>query len=205
MELEFGAFGATALLMGTLGTVQMASHQIALNIASLTFMVPLGVGAAAAVVVGQAVGREDPADARRAALASLAIGVSFMVMSAAVMLLIPGRLAGLYTDLPAVRALAATLIPIAGAFQVFDGTQVASAGALRGLVGHAHPDCSSAVVGVLGVVGSCPSSVALRLRSPGVGPDSGVWWGRRGRASPPSVSFSCSACGAGSAAISNEW
>jgi len=172
MELEFGAFGATALLMGTLGTVQMASHQIALNIASLTFMVPLGVGAAAAVVVGQAVGREDPADARRAALASLALGVSFMVMSAAVMLLIPGRLAGLYTDLPAVRALAATLIPIAGAFQVFDGTQVVSAGALRGLGDTRVP----MLIGLVGfwLVG-LPVSVALGFGA-GLGPI-GLWWG----------------------------
>jgi len=93
--------------MGTLGTVQMASHQIALNIASVTFMVPLGVGAAAAVLVGQAVGRGDPAEARWAAIAAIAVGVAFMGTSAIVMLLIPARLAAVYTDLDAVLALAA--------------------------------------------------------------------------------------------------
>jgi MATE family multidrug resistance protein len=171
-ELEFGAFGVTALLMGTLGTVQMASHQIALNIASLTFMVPLGVGAAAAVQVGQAVGRGDPADARRAALASLLLGVTFMVMSAVVMLLIPDTLASVYTELPAVRALAATLIPIAGAFQVFDGTQVVSAGALRGLGDTRVP----MLIGLVGfwLVG-LPVSVALGFGA-GLGPI-GLWWG----------------------------
>jgi len=171
-ELEFGAFGVTALLMGTLGTVQMASHQIALNIASLTFMVPLGIGAAAAVQVGQAVGRGDPADARRAALASLLLGVTFMMMSAVVMLLIPDTLASVYTELPDVRALAATLIPIAGAFQIFDGTQVVSAGALRGLGDTRVP----MLIGLVGfwLVG-LPVSVALGFGA-GLGPI-GLWWG----------------------------
>jgi MATE family, multidrug efflux pump len=171
-ELEFGAFGVTALLMGTLGTVQMASHQIALNLASLTFMVPLGVGAAAAVQVGQAVGRGDSADARRAALASLLLGVTFMMMSAVVMLLMPETLASVYTELPAVRALAATLIPIAGAFQIFDGTQVVSAGALRGLGDTRVP----MMIGLVGfwLVG-LPVSVALGFGA-GLGPI-GLWWG----------------------------
>lgn len=172
LELEFGAFGATALLMGTLGTVAMASHQIALNIASLTFMVPLGVGAAAAVLVGQAVGRDDSDDARRAALASLALGVTFMALSALTMLVLPGPLAGLYTDLPRVRALAATLIPIAGAFQVFDGIQVVSAGALRGVGDTRVP----MLIGLVGfwLVG-LPVSVVLGFGA-GLGPI-GLWWG----------------------------
>jgi len=171
-ELEFGAFGVTAILMGTLGTVQMASHQIALNIASLTFMVPLGVGSAAAVLVGRAVGRGDPPDARRAALAALAVGVAFMGTSAVVMLLIPARLAALYTDLHAVVALAATLIPIAGAFQVFDGIQVVSAGALRGLGDTRVP----MLIGLIGfwLIG-LPVSVALGFGA-GLGPI-GLWWG----------------------------
>ena len=66
-QLEFGAFTAIALLMGWIGTAQMAAHQVAINLASLTFMVPLGVSGAAAVLVGQAVGRGDPASARRRA------------------------------------------------------------------------------------------------------------------------------------------
>ena len=171
-ELEFGAFGVTALLMGTLGTMQMAAHQIALNIASLTFMVPLGVGAAGAVLVGRAVGRGDPGDARRAAVVSLAVGIAFMGTSAVVMLLFPAAIAGLYTDLTPVLQLAAALIPIAGAFQVFDGIQVVSAGTLRGLGDTRVP----MLIGLVGfwLIG-LPVSVALAFRA-GLGP-LGLWWG----------------------------
>jgi MATE family multidrug resistance protein len=171
-ELEFGAFGVTAILMGTLGTVEMAAHQIALNIASLTFMVPLGVGAAAAVLVGQAVGRGNPGDARRAAAVSLGVGVTFMSTSAIVMLLFPRAIAGLYTDLDPVLSLAATLIPIAGAFQVFDGTQVVSTGTLRGLGDTRVP----MFIGLVGfwLIG-LPVSAFLAFRV-GLGP-LGLWWG----------------------------
>jgi MATE family multidrug resistance protein len=171
-ELEFGAFGVTALLMGTLGTVEMAAHQIALNIASLTFMVPLGVGAAAAVLVGRAVGRGDHAGARRAAAMSLAVGVSFMGTSAIVMLLFPRAIASLYTDLGPVISLAATLIPIAGAFQVFDGTQVVSAGTLRGIGDTRVP----MLIGLVGfwLIG-LPVSATLAF-GVGLGP-LGLWWG----------------------------
>lgn len=171
-ELEFGAFGVTAILMGTLGTIEMASHQIALNIASLTFMVPLGVGAAAAVLVGHAVGRGDADNARRAAVVSLVTGITFMGTSALVMLFFPGALARLYTDLDPVLTLAAALIPIAGAFQVFDGIQVVSAGTLRGLGDTRVP----MLIGLVGfwLVG-LPVSVALAFGA-GLGP-LGLWWG----------------------------
>jgi len=171
-ELEFGAFGVTALLMGTLGTVEMAAHQIALNIASLTFMVPLGVGAAASVLVGRAVGRGDAAGARRAAAVSLAVGVSFMGTSAVVMLLFPRAIASLYTGLGPVLALAATLIPIAGAFQVFDGTQAVSAGTLRGIGDTRVP----MLIGLVGfwLIG-LPVSATLAFGA-GLGP-LGLWWG----------------------------
>lgn len=171
-QLEFGAFAVAALLMGTLGTVQMAAHQVAINLASLTFMVPLGVGAAAAVLVGRAVGREDADDARRAAVAALLTGVAFMALSAVVMRAAPGALASVYTaDLP-VRTLAATLIPIAGLFQVFDGTQVVAMGALRGLGDTRVP----MLISLLGfwLVG-LPVSVYLGFRM-GAGP-LGIWWG----------------------------
>jgi MATE family multidrug resistance protein len=131
--LEYGAFGTVGLVMGGLGTVAMAGHQATLNLASLTFMVPLGVSAAAAVRVGHAVGAGDAPRARRAAAAGLLVGVGFMAASALVLLALPRALAGLYTDDAAVLALAASLIPIAGVFQVFDGLQVVSLGVLRGV------------------------------------------------------------------------
>jgi MATE family multidrug resistance protein len=171
-QLEFGAFAVAALLMGTLGTVQMAAHQVAINLASLTFMVPLGVGGATAVLVGQAIGRGDPADARRAAIASLITGVTFMAGSAVVMLTIPGALASIYTrDLP-VLALAAALIPIAGLFQVFDGIQVVAMGALRG-VGDTRVPMLLSLFGFW-LVG-LPLSVYLGFAA-GAGP-LGIWWG----------------------------
>jgi MATE family multidrug resistance protein len=170
--LEFGAFGLIAVLMGTLGTVPMAAHQVAINLASLTFMVPLGIGSAAAVLVGRAVGRGDAADARRAAVTALATGVAFMSTSAVVMLAVPAFLAGLYTGDAAVLTLAASLIPIAGVFQVFDGTQVVAVGTLRGIGDTRGP----MLISLLGFwcVG-VPVSVVLGFRAGG-GPI-GLWWG----------------------------
>ena len=115
-ELEYGVFAVVGIMMGWMGTVQLAGHQVALNLASLTFMVPLGVSTAAAVLVGHAVGRGDAAEARRAAAAALICGVGFMLASATVMLTLPAALARLYTTDPAVAALAASLIPIAVVF-----------------------------------------------------------------------------------------
>ena len=131
--LEYGAFATTGLLMGWLGTVAMAGHQVALNLSSLTFMVPLGISQATAVRVGQGVGRGDPAGARRAAGAGLVLGVAFMILTALVFLLVPEVLAALYSNDALVLALAVTLIPLAGVFQVFDGLQVVSSGVLRGI------------------------------------------------------------------------
>jgi MATE family multidrug resistance protein len=137
MVLEIGAFSTVALLMGWLGVVQVAAHQVAINVASLTFMVPLGVSSAAAVIVGHAVGTGDPAAVRRAMAAALLVGAGFMSATAVILIGAPQWLAGIYTHDPAVVALAATLLPIAGVFQVFDGLQVVSIGLLRGL-GDSH-------------------------------------------------------------------
>ena len=133
MMLEGGAFNVVALLMGWLGVAQVAAHQIALNLASLTFMVPLGVSSAAAVIVGHAVGRGDPAGVRRSTVASLVVGAGFMLCTGALFVAAPEPLAGLYTRDAMVLALAALLLPIAGVFQVFDGLQVVAIGLLRGL------------------------------------------------------------------------
>jgi multidrug resistance protein, MATE family len=131
--LEMGVFAAIGLLMGILGTREMAAHQIALNLASLTFMVPLGVGAAAAVRVGHAAGEGDAAAVRERARTALFCGVGFMGCTAVLLLAAPGAIAALYTTDVPVAVLAATLIPIAGVFQVFDGVQAVCAGVLRGL------------------------------------------------------------------------
>ncbi len=172
MGLEFGAFAAIAVLMGWLGTVAMAGHTVAINLASLTFMVPLGVSQAAAVHVGRAVGAEDPPGARRSAGAALLVGGGFMVLTALTFLTVPRPLARLYSGDPAVVELAAALLPLAGLFQVFDGLQVVSAGVLRGVGDTRAP----MVVNVLGfwLVGM-PVSMVLGFRLGG-GPV-GLWWG----------------------------
>jgi MATE family multidrug resistance protein len=171
-SLEFGAFGAIGVLMGWLGTEAMAGHQVALNLSSLTFMVPLGVSQASAVLVGQRVGREDPAGARRSAGAGLLLGVSFMTLAAIGFLLFPEALAAVYSGEAPVAAVAAALIPLAGVFQVFDGTQVVASGVLRGVGDTRAP----MVVNLLGFwcVGM-PVSLALGFGS-GRGPV-GLWWG----------------------------
>jgi multidrug resistance protein, MATE family len=172
MQLEFGVFGAIGLLMGRLGTVPVAAHQIALNLASLTFMVPLGVSAAGAVLVGRAVGRGDAAEAGRATRAALAFGVGFMGLTALLFLIVPAPLARVYSADGAVIALAASLLPIAGVFQMFDGIQVVSIGALRGL-GDTRTPFGMNLVGfwLIGL----PVSLLLGFRTP-LGPR-GLWWG----------------------------
>lgn len=170
--LEFGVFGAAGLLMGLMGTVPMASHQVALNLASLTFMVPLGVAQAGTVLVGQAVGRGDAPGARRAAGGALLAGVGFMGLTAVLFLLVPGPLARVYSPDSTVVALAAALIPIAGVFQVFDGMQVVALGVLRG-VGDTRFPMILNLVGFWGV--GLPVSAALGFRT-AFGPR-GVWIG----------------------------
>jgi MATE family multidrug resistance protein len=132
MVIEFGVFGAATALMGKLGALPLAAHQIALNTASLAFMVPLGISSAAAVRVGQALGRGDPPGAARAGWTALGLGGGFMTCSAAVMLTVPEWIARIYTPDPTVITAAAGLLLVAAFFQLFDALQVISIGALRG-------------------------------------------------------------------------
>ncbi len=170
--LEFGAFATVALMMGWLGETEMAGHQVAINLASLTFMVPLGTSDAASVLVGQAVGRRDPEGARGAAYSALLCGAGFMTLTAIVFLTVPGPLARLYTDEVQVWALAAALIPLAGIFQVFDGLQAVGGGILRGL-GETR---IAMLVNLLGYwFLGLPVSYLLGFRL-GLGPQ-GLWWG----------------------------
>lgn len=170
--LEFTAFGVTGLLMGWFGEVPMAGHQIALNLASFTFMVPLGIASSGSVLVGHAVGRGDLPGARRESGAALVLGVGFMTASALIFLAMPRLLAGAFTTDPAVLAVAAALLPIAGFFQVFDGTQVVCAGLLRGMGDTRFPMLGNLVgFWVLGI----PAGALLALRF-GLGP-AGLWWG----------------------------
>jgi MATE family multidrug resistance protein len=136
--LEYGLFGAAGLLMGLIGTTALAAHQIALQIAAILFMVPFGIGMAATVRVGHAVGRNDAPAVRRAGFVATLLGIVFMsVMTLAVIL---GRYAiarfffGEAADSAgAVIELTAALLLVGATFFVADGIQTVVAGALRGL------------------------------------------------------------------------
>jgi len=133
MVFEVGVFSAATALAGRVSADALAAHQIALNMAAFTFMVPFGIASAAAVRVGHAIGRNDPRGAMRAGWTAIAIGVTFMAAAAAVFLLIPGLLIRAFTDDPAVVELGVTLLFVAAVFQLFDGLQGVTTGALRGL------------------------------------------------------------------------
>jgi MATE family multidrug resistance protein len=131
--MEGGLFITTALLMGRLGEVPAAAHQIAINLAALCFMVPMGLAEATTVRVGHALGRGDFHGVRRAAKAGYAIVLGTQLLSGIVLLTGNELLVGFYTRDAAVATLAASLLLYAAAFQFPDGVQVLSAGALRGL------------------------------------------------------------------------
>jgi len=131
--MEGSLFIVTALLIARLGAVSAAAHQIAINVAALCFMVPMGVAEATTVRVGHALGSGDPAGVRRAAHAGYAIVLCTQALSALVLLFGHDAVVSLYTQDLAVAALAGTLLLYAAAFQFPDGIQVLSAGALRGL------------------------------------------------------------------------
>jgi MATE family multidrug resistance protein len=170
--LEFTSVSAIALLMGGMGAIAMAAHQVSINLAALAFMVPLGLSAASAVRVGHAVGREDLHSARRSTTAALMSGAGFMLVIAALFLSVPRVLATAYTPEVEVLDLAATLIPIAGIFLVFDAFQIISAGVLRGM-GDTRAPMLIVLFGfwLIGI----PVSVVLAFRL-GFGPQ-GLWWG----------------------------
>jgi len=138
MIFEAMMFNAMTLVMGTFGAAALAAHQIALNVASILFMVPLGVGMASTVRVGLAAGRGDLEAARRAAITAGAMGGGFVALGGIGLVLLGRPIAGLYiggrapADL-AVIAMTAMFLKVAAAFQIFDALQVVAAQSLRGL------------------------------------------------------------------------
>jgi len=130
--LEIGAFSAATALIAKLGPIPLSGHEIALNCAAFTFMVPLGISSAAAVRVGQQLGRRDPAGARRAGWSAIMLGVGFMTCSGLVFVSFPTLIARMFTPSVAVIRTGARLLLVAAAFQLFDGLQTVATGALRG-------------------------------------------------------------------------
>jgi MATE family multidrug resistance protein len=177
MLLEIGIFSAAALAMGWFGAVAVASHAIAIQTASTTFMVPMGIGQAATARVGLALGAGRRADAARAGWVAIGLGAGFMAVMAALLLLAAGLIARAFVDAGDARAadvmaLGATLLAVAAVFQLADGVQVVAAGALRGLADTRVPMVFAAIgYWVLGL----PAGLALAFWA-GLGPP-GIWMG----------------------------
>jgi multidrug resistance protein, MATE family len=136
---EGGLFVAAALMMGAMGATTAGGHQIALNYASIMFMMPLAISSATTIHVGHTLGRGDRSGGRRAGLLGISMCASVMLVSAVAILLFNDHIAALYTSDPLVRELAATLLLMAALFQLSDGVQVGAAGALRGFKDTAVP------------------------------------------------------------------
>jgi MATE family multidrug resistance protein len=132
MGAEVGIFALVGFLAGRLGSAEVGAHQIAIALASFTFTVVVGIGQAASVRVGWAIGAGDTLAARRSGLVAFVAGAAFMSLSAVAFLLFPGALARMMSDDPAVVAAATPLLLVAAVFQLSDATQAVGAGVLRG-------------------------------------------------------------------------
>jgi MATE family multidrug resistance protein len=173
--IEFGVFAAALFLMGWFGAIAMAAHQIALQCAAITFMVPLGVAQAATVRVGLFAGAHDRVALRRAGWTAIALGAGFMGLTCLLFLAAGPSIVSLFIDRTVpdshpVAALAAQLLIVAGLFQVCDGAQVTAAGALRGLKDTRVP-LAVATVGYWVI--AFPLAIALGFGA-GAGPV-GIW------------------------------
>ncbi len=169
---EIGIFGLATVLAAHMGKVPAAAHSIALNLASFTFSVAVGVGAATSVRVGHAIGAGDRALARRRGALGLQIGLAAMSCSAAVFVVAPGALASLFTDQATVRTATIPLLQIAALFQLSDGAQAIAAGALRG-IGETRATFVGNLIGHYGI--GLAISLALGFGA-GMGAP-GLWWG----------------------------
>ncbi|WP_085899937.1 MATE family efflux transporter [Kiloniella majae] len=138
LTAETGLFAAATILMGWLGTNELAAHAIALQCASVAFMVPLGISQAATIRVGLALGKNDPEGIKKAGWVSIVMGTGFMITTCLAFWLIPTFFIGFYLDLDVPEnqislGLAVSYLAVAALFQLVDGCQVVAAGALRGL------------------------------------------------------------------------
>jgi MATE family multidrug resistance protein len=170
--LEVWAFQIATLMAGRLGVIQLAGHQIVLNMASLTFMVPLGIAIGASTRVGNLIGAGRSDQVQRAAWVAFGLGASAMAFFAAVMIGLRDQLPRLYTSDAQVIAVCGFLLPIAAAFQIFDGTQAVGCGILRGM-GRTRAPALVTLVGYYAI--ALPFAWWLGIeRDLGI---AGIWWG----------------------------
>jgi MATE family, multidrug efflux pump len=130
--LEVGVFAAATTLVGMLDPVSLAAHHVVLDLSSVTFMVPLGLSSAAAVRVGQALGRGEPEAAAFAGWMAMGLGAAFMTVAGIIFAVVPGALVSIFTPDRAVITTAISVMFVAAAFQLFDGLQGVATGAMRG-------------------------------------------------------------------------
>jgi len=172
MALEVWAFAAAALMAGLLGTTALAAHAIVLNMAGISFMIPMGISFAAVTHVGNLIGQGSFKRAQRAAWVAFAMGGAVMGASGLIFLIFRHSIPALFTDDPEILVLCAAVFPIAAAFQVFDGVQVVGAGILRGM-GRTLPAAWFNLIGYW--ILSLPIGWWLAFRC---GYDlRGIWWG----------------------------
>jgi MATE family multidrug resistance protein len=172
IALEVWAFSGSTLVAGWIGVDAVASHQVVLNMASLSFMVPLGLAIAASARVGNLVGEGDADGVRRATRVALVLGAGVMAGFGALFVLLRDVLPALYTSERHLIDACAAILPIAAAFQIFDGVQVVSAGILRGMGRTQAP----AVANALGYYAFGLPIGAWLAYGAGMGL-AGVWWG----------------------------
>lgn len=170
--MEVTMFAAVSLLMGSLGMVAVAGHEIAINFSSMTFMIPFGLSTAITARVGNAAGKNDWPEARFRGFVGVGLSVVVMGLSALMMITIPELITGMYTDNEAVKEVAMNLLFMAAIFQISDGLQVSGYGALRGLKDTKIPMVVNLVAyWLIGL----PLSYYLGITQ-GVGPE-GLWMG----------------------------
>lgn len=169
---EIWGFQIASLWSGQLGKAELAANAVVLNLASLSFMLPLGVGLAAVTRVGNLIGAREQARAQTAAWAALALGVGLMALCGVVFFVLRDSIGRIYSEDAVVLALVASTMPVAAAFQIFDGAQVVASGVLRGM-GKTRPTAVANVIGyyALGLPLGWWLTFELGLGLPG------LWWG----------------------------
>jgi MATE family multidrug resistance protein len=175
LSLEIWAFSGSTLLAGYLGISALAGHTIVMNLASLSFMVPLGVSIAASTRVGNLIGASDETGVRRASWVALVMGAGLMALNGLGFVLFRRELALLYTDSAAVVAICVWILPIAATFAVLDGTQVVACGILRGM-GRTVPATVANFVGYWLLALPIGATFAFVFDA-GL---AGIWWGLAG-------------------------
>jgi MATE family multidrug resistance protein len=172
MSLEMWSFSIGTLIAGTLGAIALATHSIVLNLSALSFMVALGISQGVVTRVGNLIGAGQLQNAQRSAWVGLSLGASVMSIAGLVFFVLRNWLPRIYTSDETLIVACGAILPIAAAFQIFDGTQAVGCGVLRGM-GRTHPAAGFNLLGywVLGL----PVGAWLAIRA-GWGL-AGIWWG----------------------------